>query len=137
VRIVRRKAERAVDARLELLGDHMLESVCLVVHIVDVDAERLRQIELEQPVVADHLDRDPLARLREARPAVRLVIEQAERPELLQHRGSGGRRHALVARDRCDRHPAAALLLQLVDRLQVVLDRLGEGRSVHHLTLVR
>ena len=62
MRVVRREPERAVDARLELLRDHVLEPVGLVVDVVDVDAERLREVELEQPVVADHLDGDPLAR---------------------------------------------------------------------------
>ena len=36
VRIVGREAERAVDPRLELLRDHVLEPVGLVVHVVDV-----------------------------------------------------------------------------------------------------
>ena len=61
VRVVRREAERLVDPRLELLRDRVLEPVGLVVHVVDVDPERLREVELEQPVVADHLERDPLA----------------------------------------------------------------------------
>ena len=68
MRIVRREAERLVDARLELLGDRVLEPVGLVVHVVDVDAERLREVELEQPVVADHLERDALAGRRERTP---------------------------------------------------------------------
>ena len=63
MRVVRRVAERAVDPLLELLRDHVLEPVGLVVDVVDVEAERLRQVELEQPVVADHLERDPLARV--------------------------------------------------------------------------
>jgi hypothetical protein len=75
MRIVRREAERTVDPRLELLGDHVLEPVCLVVDVVDVHAERLGEVELEQPVVADHLDRHPLTRLRQARTAVGLMIE--------------------------------------------------------------
>ena len=61
MRVVRREAERAVDARFELLRDHVLEPVGLVVDIVDVHAERLREVQLEQAVVADHLERDALA----------------------------------------------------------------------------
>ena len=68
MRVVRRESERAVDARLELFGDDVLEPVRFVVDVVDVHAERLREIQLEQPVVADHLERDALARLREMRP---------------------------------------------------------------------
>src|SRR3954453_11553446 len=55
VRIVRRESERLVDARLELLPEHVLQPVGLVVHVVDADAQRLREVELEQPVVPDHL----------------------------------------------------------------------------------
>ena len=41
VRVVRREAELLVDPRLELLREDVLEPVGLVVHLVDVDAERL------------------------------------------------------------------------------------------------
>jgi hypothetical protein len=64
MRIVRREPERAVDTRLELLRDHVLEPVGLVVHVVDVQAERLGQVQLEQPVMANHLDGDALACIR-------------------------------------------------------------------------
>src|SRR5262249_19691153 len=75
VRIVGREAERAVDACLELFGDDVLEPIGLVVHVVDVEPERVREVELEQPVVADHLDGDALSRPGEACAAGRLVIE--------------------------------------------------------------
>jgi hypothetical protein len=64
----------------------VLEPVGLIVHVVDVEAERLGEVELEQSVVADHLDGDALAGAREPCAAVRLVLEQAERSELLHHR---------------------------------------------------
>ena len=89
MRVVRREAERAIDPRLELFGDHVLEPVGLVVHGVEVQAERLREIELEQPVMADHFERDPLARLGELRAAIRLVLEQFKRGQLLHHRRGG------------------------------------------------
>ena len=41
VRVVRREPERLVDPRLELLGERVLQPVGLVVHLVDVDPERL------------------------------------------------------------------------------------------------
>ena len=77
----------------------MLEPVGLVVDGVDVEAERLGEVELEQPVVADHLDRDALARVGQPRAAVGLVLEQVERRELLHHRRGRRGRDALVARD--------------------------------------
>src|SRR6266540_4647373 len=48
VRVMRGEAERAVDPGFELLGEDVLEPVGFVVDGVDVQAERLRQIELEQ-----------------------------------------------------------------------------------------
>jgi hypothetical protein len=75
MRIVRREAERAVDPGFELLRDHMLEPVRLVVHVVDVETKGLSEVELEQAVVADHLDRDALAGAGQPRATVRLVLE--------------------------------------------------------------
>ena len=86
MRIVRRKAERAVDSSLELLGDDVLEPVGFVVNGVDVKTECLREVELEQPVVTDHFESDPLAGVAEPGATVGLVLEQAERSELLHHR---------------------------------------------------
>ena len=62
VRVALREAERRVDARLDLLGEVVLEAVGLGVHLVPAEAERLHQVELEQAVVADDLERDALAR---------------------------------------------------------------------------
>ena len=59
MRIVRREAERPVDAGLQLFRDHILEPVGLVVDGVEMQAERLRQVQLEQPMMADHFERDP------------------------------------------------------------------------------
>jgi hypothetical protein len=86
VRVVRREAERAVDPRLELLRNHVFEAVGLVVDGVDGQAERLRKVELEQPVMADHLDGDALAGVAQPCAAIGLVLEQAERRELFHHR---------------------------------------------------
>jgi len=122
VRIVRWKAECPVDSRLELLGDHVLEPVGLVMHGIDVQAECLREIELEQAVVANDLDGNALAARTQPGAAIRLVLEQPERRELLHHRGRRRRRHALFARQRSDRDTVGALL-KLVDPFQVILDR--------------
>ena len=80
VRVVGREAELAVDARLELLREHVLEPFGLLVDVVDRDAELLGQELLEQPVVPDHLDRGPLALLRERDAAVALVRARARGP---------------------------------------------------------
>ena len=70
VRVVRRVAERAVDPRLELVGEHVLEPVGLRMDGLDRDPERLRQIQLEEPVMADDLERDSLSRRSEIDAAV-------------------------------------------------------------------
>ena len=48
MRIVCRVAERLVDPRLELLGDDVLQTIGLGMHVIDVDTERLGEVELEQ-----------------------------------------------------------------------------------------
>ena len=64
MRVDARVAELLGDERLELLGEHVLEHLGLGVHAVPGQPELLRQEELEQPVVAQHLQRDPAAGLR-------------------------------------------------------------------------
>src|SRR5204863_306164 len=77
-----------------------LERVGLVVDVVDVHAERLGKVGLEQAVVPDDLERDPLARGREGDAAVGLVVGELERGELLHHRARGRRRDAERPRER-------------------------------------
>jgi hypothetical protein len=108
----------------------VLEPLGLVVHGVDVEPESARKVELEQPMVADHLDRDLLARRREADAAVRRVLHELERRELLDHRAGRRRRDFLLARERRHGHPPA-LRLEVVQLLQVVLDRVAQGRLCH------
>src|SRR3954469_23920504 len=48
VRVVCGEPEALVDPRFELLRDHVLEPVGLVMHVVDMDAQCLRQVQLEQ-----------------------------------------------------------------------------------------
>ena len=86
VRVVRRLAELGGDARLEVLGDHVLERLGLLVHAVPRHAEVLGEVELEQPVVAQHLERDALAGRREQHAAVGHVLDEAALGELLEHR---------------------------------------------------
>ena len=58
VRVVRGVAELRRDQLLELLGQHVLEHLGLVVHAVPRHAQRLREVQLQQAVVAQHLERD-------------------------------------------------------------------------------
>ena len=69
----------------------MLEHLGLLVHAVPRHAERLGEIELEQPMVAQHLERHPLARAREPHAVVGLARDEPERLEALDHRRCGRR----------------------------------------------
>ena len=50
---------RAAISSLELLGEHVLEHLGLGVHAIPGHPELLGQEQLDQPVVAQHLERDP------------------------------------------------------------------------------
>ena len=90
VRVVGGIAERAVDPRLELVGEDVLEPVGLGMDGLDRDPQRLGQVELEQPVMADDLERNPLAGRSQVDAAVRDVLGEPERGELLDHRAHRG-----------------------------------------------
>ena len=107
-----------------------VEPVGFVVDVVDPDSERLRQVELEQPVVADHLERHALAGVREGDAAVGRVLGEAERGELLHHRARGGGGDVLAPCQGRGRDPLA-FGAELVDLLQVVLDRVAQVRVRH------
>ena len=100
VRIARRMAERGVDARLERLREVVLEPLGLGVHLVPGEPERLHQVELEQAVVADDLERGLRPRLGERDAVVRLVAHEPHAGEPLDHRGRRGRGHAEPLRQR-------------------------------------
>ena len=56
MRVVRRIPELGVDLRLELLGQRMLEPVGLRVHLVQGQPQPVREVALEEPVVAEDLE---------------------------------------------------------------------------------
>ena len=123
VRIARRMAERRVDARLERLGEVVLEPLGLGMHLVPREPERLHQVELEQAVVADDLERRLRARVGQRDAVVRLVAHESHAREALDHRGRRGGGHAEALGERARSHAAGAI--QHPDRLQVILDGLG------------
>ena len=108
----------------------MLEPVGLIMDIVDVKTEGLGEVELEQAVMADHLDCDSLACGGEADAFVRRVVDELERRQLLDHLAGRANRDPLLPGECGDRDTRFALL-KLVDRFQVVLDRVGERWTCH------
>ncbi len=123
VGIVGRIAELARDQLLEFLGQDVFEHLGLLVHAIPGHPEALDQIELEQPVVADYLERDAAARVGQLDAVVGLVDHEPELAEALDH--SRGRRggDAQPVGERVGADGPVAALLQRVDRLRVVLDR--------------
>ena len=75
--------------------------------------------------MADHLERNLLSAVGEEGTAIGLVADQAHLVHALQHRGDRPGRHAKPLGERRRRHRAIAALRERVERLGVVLDRLG------------
>ena len=63
-----RVAELVGDHGLELIREHVLEDLGLVVHAVPRQVEFLRQKALEQSVAPEHLEREPAALVGQATP---------------------------------------------------------------------
>ena len=133
MRIVRRVAEPRRDQLLELLGDVVLEHLGLVVDAVPRHAE-LRQQQLEQAVVADHLERDAPPVLGQRDAVVGLVRDEARARRAAgpsRTRTPGVTPEALGERVGRDL-PVVGAALERVDRLRVVLDG-GRGTLSHLL----
>jgi hypothetical protein len=94
VGVVAGVAERRRDPLLEVLGDVVLEHLCLVVDLVPRHPEGIGEIGLDQAVVADHLERHPLARGAQRHPVVGPVLDQTHVRHPLEHRGHGPGRDA-------------------------------------------
>ena len=129
VRVDRRVAELRGDQLLELLRERVLEHLGLGVHLVPGHAEALDEEQLDEPVVADHLERDAPAALGEADAAVALVLDEAEGRELAQHPRDGGGADLEQGRE-VGRRGGAVARLERVDRLRVVLHGGGEIASL-------
>ncbi len=128
VRIDRRVAERLGDQLLELLGDDVLEHLGLGVDAIPRHAQRLGEEQLEQPVVADHLERDLAAVVGETHAAIGQVLDQPELAEALEHRRDRTGREAEPLGERVRRDGLVAARFECEDRLAVVLDG-GRTRS--------
>ncbi len=122
--------ERLGDQLLELLGDHVLEHLGLGVHPIPRHFERLGEEQLEQAVVADHLERDPAPVLGQAHAAIGVVLDQPELAEALEHRRDGPGREAEALGERVRGDGLLGSRFEREDRLAVVLD----GRRMRNLS---
>ena len=113
------------DQPLEVLRDVVLENLGLVVHAIPGHSQGVREERLDQAVVADHLQRDLLARRGERDSVVGLVADEPQLVEPLEHRGDGRGRHAQALGKRGGRDGPLLVALEAVDGLGVVLHGLG------------
>jgi hypothetical protein len=138
VRVDLRVAELGRDQLLELLREDVFEHLGLVVDSIPRHAQRLREVELEQPVVAQHLQRERLAVAAQLDALVGDVAHQPAIGELLDHARHGGRGDAHTRGERRGGHGLAlAAALKGVDRLDVVLHRLGVVDARSHQIATR
>ena len=122
MRVERRVAELRGDQLLELLGEDVLEPLGLGVHLVPAHPQALDQEQLEQAMVANHLERDRAPALGQARTAIELMLDEPERNELAQHPRHRRRANVEPLRESVRRRRPLTRL-ERVDRLRVVLDR--------------
>jgi hypothetical protein len=127
-------AELRGDQLLELLGERVLEHLGFGVHLVPGHAEALDEEQLDQPVMADHFERDTPAALGETDAVVALVLDEAELRHLPQHPGDR-RGPDLEQGSQLGRRGGSVSRFEGEDRLGVVLDRGGEVARLGHLKL--
>ena len=132
MRVDCRVAQARRDQLLELLGEHVLEHLGLGVHAIPGHPELLGQEQLEQPVVAQHLKRDPATLVGEPHAVVGLVLDQPHLGELAHHRRDRARRDAQPLGQLIRRYRAALAGLQRIDRLGIVLNGGGNRFRRNH-----
>ena len=76
-------AEPGGDQLLEFFGQDVLEHLRLLVHAVPGDAKALGEVELEQAVMAQNLERDPPAIFGQRDAVIRLMLDEPELMGLL------------------------------------------------------
>ena len=94
MRVDRRVAQARGDQLLELLGEHVLEHLGLGVHAIPGHPELLGEEQLEQPVMAQHLQRDPATLVGQPHAVIGLMLDDPDLGELAHH-----------PRHRAGRHP--------------------------------
>ncbi len=67
----------------------MLQALGFLVDLVPVEPHRLGEVELQQPVVTDHLQRNPSAGVGQPHAVVAVVLDQAKLGQPLDHIGDG------------------------------------------------
>jgi hypothetical protein len=141
VRVEVRLTQLRRDQFLQLLRDVMLEDLGLRVHPVPGHVQHLREEQLEQAVVPDHLQGDPLALRGEACAVIGRVLDQALIRKTAEHSRGRGPGDAKSLGDGAGADRLVSTALQLIERLGVVLSTLvrapfrmrvvGDGGHAH------
>ena len=97
----------------------MFQSLGFLVHTIQADAQVPGQVQFDQPVVADDLQRNLLASGGELHAVVGRVVHQLQPRQFLDHVGRGGGGHVQARRDSVRRHRLAGLA-EFVDHLEVI-----------------
>ena len=126
VRIVLRLPQRGRHALDELVRHGVLEPLGLGVHAAPVVSQMLRQVHLQDAVAADHLQRGAPPLRGELHAAIWHVLDQPGLGEPLHH-PAHRRRGDVEQRGDVARGREATLTREVVDGLQVVLDRPSKG----------
>ena len=123
MRVDRRVTQPRGDQRLELLGNHMLEHLGLGMHAIPRHPELLSEEQLEQTVMAQHLQSHPPALVGQPHPVIGLMLDDPDLGQLAHHPGHRRRGHPEPGREIVRRYRRAATSLQRVQRLRVILHR--------------
>src|SRR6185437_7562663 len=89
-----RMTQQLVDPILELLADVVLQPFGFLVHVVPREAHRAYEIELQQPVMPDDLERHLLAGFGELDRLIRGVRDETELRQATHHLADRGRADA-------------------------------------------
>src|SRR5687767_349771 len=120
-------SQQAIDALLELFADVMLESLGFLMDRIPAVPHRLHEIQLEQPVMPDDLERELFAAPSELDALIRLVRHEPQLSEATKHLAHRGRTDIQALRE-LPRADVPILRVGFVYRFNVVFD----GWSAHY-----
>jgi hypothetical protein len=132
VRVNRRVAQPRCDQLLELLGEHVLEHLGLGVHAIPRHPELLREEQLEQAVMPQHLQRHTPALLGQPHTVIGLVLDDPDLGQLAHHPRHRPGRHPEPRRQIVRRDRRSAASLERIHRLRIVLHRRRKKRLRRH-----
>ncbi len=113
-------AKELEDPLLHPFGDHVLQALGLVVHLVQAVAEDLNEEHLEQPVVPDQLQCNLAPVAGQLLAAVPVVLDKTLRGQPRDHLADARRRDAETL-GKLPRRNWTLVAVQLVEGFEVIL----------------